>query len=361
MTVRFEAVTFRYPGAAAGVENIDLTIEPGELVAMVGPSGSGKSTCLKLVAGFFTPSIGRICIDGADMGHKPPEARQVGIVFQNYALFPHMTVGENVAYPLKVRGMSKTDRLRAAGDMLERVGLPGFLGRQPASLSGGQQQRVALARALVFKPQALLLDEPLSALDAGLRVAMRDEICRVQREAGIATLHVTHDQEEALSMADRLVVLRDGRIEQAGPPAEVYDRPATRFVASFLGQANFLDGVVGSRDRVDTDLGPLRCPVSADFAMGQAVTAMIRPERITPHLAEGNSADVVNFFSGTIGNDRFLGAARRFDFHVGPGVLHVETHHRAAPVAVSIPPEAIRLLPREDRAAGSTAEMENLP
>jgi putative spermidine/putrescine transport system ATP-binding protein len=236
MTIRFEAVTYRYPGAAVGVENIDLDVARGELVAIVGPSGSGKSTCLKLLAGFFTPDSGRICIDGVDMGQKPPEARRVGIVFQNYALFPHMTVGENIAYPLKVRGVPKADRQRAAAALLERVGLSGFSTRQPASLSGGQQQRVALARALIFKPQALLLDEPLSALDAGLRIAMRDEIRSVQREAGIATLHVTHDQEEALSIADRLVVMRDGRIEQAGSPRKSTIAPRTVLSLVFSGR-----------------------------------------------------------------------------------------------------------------------------
>jgi putative spermidine/putrescine transport system ATP-binding protein len=280
------------------------------------------------------------------MGGKPPEARRVGVVFQNYALFPHMTVGENVAYPLKVRGVGKAERRAAAGAMLARVGLDGFLDRTPDSLSGGQQQRVALARALIFEPHALLLDEPLSALDAGLRVSMRDEIR--------LALHVTHDQEEALSIADRIVVLRDGRIAQAGPPAEVYDRPATRFVASFLGQANFLDAVVLGSGEITTELGPLHCHINGAFAPGTPVTAMIRPERID--LAPGATEAIpsANHFSGHVGQDRFLGAIRRFDFHVGGHVICVETRHRASPTAVAIPPEAIRLLPREDHAAGST-------
>jgi putative spermidine/putrescine transport system ATP-binding protein len=354
MTIRFEQVSYRYPGAEAGVEDIDLEIGRGELVAVVGPSGSGKSTCLKLVAGFFPPDRGWITIDGMDMGGKPPEARRVGVVFQNYALFPHMTVGENVAYPLKVRGVGKAERRAAAGAMLARVGLDGFLNRTPDSLSGGQQQRVALARALIFEPHALLLDEPLSALDAGLRVSMRDEIRRVQREAGIATLHVTHDQEEALSIADRIVVLRDGRIAQAGPPAEVYDRPASRFVASFLGQANFLDAVVLGSGEIGTALGPLHCQANGAFVPGARVTAMIRPERIDLAAADAEATPSANRFAGHIGQDRFLGAIRRFDFHVGGHVICVETRHRASPTAVAIPPEAIRLLPREDHAAGST-------
>ena len=359
MSIRFENVTYRYPGAAAGVEGVDLAAARGELVAVVGPSGSGKTTCLKLVAGFFRPDSGTIRIGGIEMGHKPPEARRIGIVFQNYALFPHMSVGDNVAYPLKVRGIGRAERRNAAGAMLERVGLAGFSDRRPASLSGGQQQRVALARALIFKPDALLLDEPLSALDAGLRIAMRDEIRRVQREAGIATLHVTHDQEEALSLADRLVVMRDGRIEQSGTPVEVYDRPATRFVAGFLGQANFFDAVVRSREHVETALGALRCPVDPAFAIGDAVTAMVRPEliEVTP-LAVGTGAPA-NLFAGTLGNDRFLGPVRRFDFHVGPATIRVETRHRGAPGAIAIPPEAVRLLPRETRVASSTAVWEN--
>lgn len=359
MSIRFEGVSFRYAGAGAGVEEIDLDIGKGELVAVVGPSGSGKSTCLRLVAGFLNPSRGRILIDGADVGAKPPEARRVGVVFQNYALFPHMTVGENVAYPLKVRGVPGAERLRRAGAMLTRVGLDGYLQRSPDSLSGGQQQRVALARALIFGPHALLLDEPLSALDAGLRVSMRDEIRRVQQEAGIATLHVTHDQEEALSIADRLAVLRDGRVEQIGTPAEVYDRPATRFVAGFVGQANFLDGVVIDSTRIETALGPLRCAVEPAFRPGQPVTAMIRPERIDL-LPPGSTGEeqTPNSFAGTLGNDRFLGAVRRFDFHVGGGVLSVETRYRAPPAAVAIPPDAIRLLPRETGAASTIAAWE---
>jgi putative spermidine/putrescine transport system ATP-binding protein len=359
MTIRFEAVSYRYPGTSVGVRDIDLDIAQGELVAIVGPSGSGKSTCLKLVAGFFSPSAGKISINGAPMRLTPPEKRQLGIVFQNYALFPHMTVGENVAYPLKVRGVTKAERRRTASAMLERMGLAGFADRNPASLSGGQQQRVALARALVFKPHALLLDEPLSALDAGLRVAMRDEIRRVQREAGIATLHVTHDQEEALSMADRLIVMRDGRIEQAGSPMDIYDRPATRFVAGFLGHANFLDGVIASRDHVRTRLGPLRCPVDAALPIGATVTAMVRPEQINVVLADTGGPRHANCLNGTVGNDRFLGAVRRFDFHVAGEVLCVETQYRAAPTAVAIPPEAIRLLPREDHAAKPTPAWEN--
>ncbi|MEQ8349169.1 MAG: ABC transporter ATP-binding protein [Sneathiellaceae bacterium] len=349
MAIAFDAVGFRYPGGA-GVDGIDLAVADGELLALIGPSGSGKSTLLKLLAGFYRPGAGRILVDGRDVVALAPERRRLGVVFQSYALFPHMSVTDNIAYPLKVRGVARAARRQAAVAMLERVGLAGLGARSPATLSGGQQQRVALGRALIFEPSALLLDEPLSALDAGLRVAMRDEIRRVQRDAGIATIHVTHDQEEALSIADRVAVLRDGRLEQVGAPQEIYDRPRTRFVAGFVGQANFLDGVLGAGDMVQTALGPLRHAGAASAAPGMAlapglpVTVLVRPERIEPAAGAARA----NLLPGILGEDRFLGAVRRFDFRVAGGVLRVESRHRDTPQAVAIPPEAIRLLPPQD-------------
>ena len=210
----YEGASYRYPGGDAGVFDVELAIGEGELVAVIGASGSGKTTMLKLLAGFVRPDRGRIAIGGRDVTALAAEARNLGVVFQSYALFPHMTALDNVAYPLKVRGQGKAERRRHAAEALARVGLAERAGHHPAMLSGGQQQRVALARALVFRPHGLLLDEPLSALDPGLRIEMRDEILRVQRAAGIATLLVTHDQEEALSIADRVCVMRAGRLIQ---------------------------------------------------------------------------------------------------------------------------------------------------
>ena len=346
MPIRFEAVSFAYPGTQTGVRAIDLAVEDGELVALIGPSGSGKSTCLKLLAGFYRPDRGRINVDGHDVDTLPPEQRRLGIVFQNYALFPHMTTRDNVAYPLKVRGVARAERWQTADGMLDRVGLKGLGDRAPRTLSGGQQQRVALARALVFKPRALLLDEPLSALDAGLRVAMRDEIRRVQREAGIATIHVTHDQEEALSIADRVAVMSDGEIVQIGRPDEVYDRPRTRFVARFVGQANFWQGVVREGNRVNTPIGVLRHS-QKDVRPGDKVLVLVRPERLDLFY-EDHETPPPNYFKGEVTQDRFLGSTRRFDFAVADAVIRVETRDRAAPRAVAIPPDAVRLLPPDD-------------
>ena len=225
--IEMEGVTFTYPGGNAGVRDIDLTIAAGELLAVIGPSGCGKSTLLRLIAGFLEPDAGTIRIGGRDMSGVSARERNLGIVFQNYALFPHMTALDNAAYPLKVRSIASAERRERAREVLQAVGLAGFIDRLPSGLSGGQQQRVALARALVFRPRALLLDEPLSALDAALRIEMRDEIRRIQREFQIATLHITHDQQEALSMADRVAVMRQGRIVQIAPPRELYERPAT--------------------------------------------------------------------------------------------------------------------------------------
>ncbi|MGQ9368396.1 ABC transporter ATP-binding protein [Azospirillum sp. ST 5-10] len=348
MPVALRAVTFRYPDAQAGVFDLDLEIAEGELLAVIGPSGSGKSTLLKLLAGFLIPQRGRILIDGHDVTALPPRARDLGVVFQSYALFPHMTAGQNVAYPLKVRGVAAAERRRRAEAALERVGLAGFAGRLPATLSGGQQQRVALARALVFEPRALLLDEPLSALDASLRAGMRDEIARVQREAGIATLHVTHDQEEALSMGTRVAVMREGRILQVASPRDLYDRPASRAVAAFVGHANLWDGRVRADGLVDTPVGPLAC-ATAGHPAGAPVTVLVRPEDVRPLAAAAaagaDGADAVNRFVGALAADRFLGPIRRYDLRVGAGLVKGETSFRGAVAGVAIPPDAVRLLP----------------
>jgi putative spermidine/putrescine transport system ATP-binding protein len=238
--VRFAGVV-RHFGAVRAVDGVDLAIAPGEFFAMLGPSGSGKTTCLRLIAGFEQPDAGHIEIFGETVEGLPPYRRAVNTVFQDYALFPHLSVGENVAYGLRVRGIGRADRDRMAREALAMVKLSGMETRRPAQLSGGQRQRVALARALVVRPKVLLLDEPLGALDLKLREEMQSELKGLQRALGLTFVFVTHDQSEALSMADRVAVFNEGRIVQVGPPEEVYERPATRFVARFVGSANVLE------------------------------------------------------------------------------------------------------------------------
>lgn len=341
MTIALDDVSFRYGSAGAGVEHVTLAITEGELMAVIGPSGCGKSTILKLIAGFLTPDHGSIRIGGQDMRDTPPRARDLGIVFQNYALFPHMTLAGNVGYPLALRaitGAAAADRVREA---LAMVGLDHLADRLPRSLSGGQQQRVALARALIFRPRALLLDEPLSALDAAMRVEMRDEIRRLQHLHGIATLHITHDQEEALSMADTVTVMREGRLLQTATPKDIYREPANHAVAAFVGHANLLAGEALDATHVRTPLGNLGCRRHG-FSAGAPVSILIRPEAIIP----GKRKDAVNILPGRISRDRFLGSLRRFDFACDAGVtLLCETDDpHVVPDFIELPPEAVQII-----------------
>lgn len=334
-------VSFQYPGAGAGVNNVTLDVGAGELVAVIGASGSGKTTLLNLLAGFLIPTQGKVVIDGADVSTRPPEKRNLGIVFQSYGLFPHMRAWENVAYPLKVRGVALAERREHALDALRRVGMANRANHGSRELSGGQQQRVALARALVFRPRGLLLDEPLSALDANLRVEMRDEILRVQRAAGIATLLVTHDQEEALSIADRVAVMRDGRLVQIAPPRELYDTPVDEATARFVGEANLWHGTVSAKGQVKTPIGLLICDTQ-EHAVGAIVCVLVRPENVMPLKAV--DVGVANTFTGLIAADRFLGSARRIDLSVAGGSIRMDTRTRDAISGVRILPEVIRLL-----------------
>jgi putative spermidine/putrescine transport system ATP-binding protein len=249
-------------GQVVAVDGIDLEIADGEFFSMLGPSGSGKTTTLRMIAGFELPTSGRILLHGEDVSNRPPFERDVNTVFQDYALFPHMTVADNVAYGLVVRKVAKAERARRVGEALEMVRLTGFDRRRPSQLSGGQRQRVALARALVNRPAVLLLDEPLGALDLKLREEMQIELKTIQQQVGITFIYVTHDQEEALTMSDRLAVFNRGRIEQVGAPADVYERPATAFVAGFVGTSNLLRGDV------------------ARSIVGEAGTFTVRPEKI---------------------------------------------------------------------------------
>ena len=303
--VEFERVSRRF-GDVRAVDDVSLAIRDGEFFSMLGPSGSGKTTCLRLVAGFDRPSEGRVLIFGRDASRTPPYERDVNTVFQDYALFPHMSVLDNVAYALMVRKVARAERHARAEEMLALVRLAGLGGRRPAELSGGQRQRVALARALINRPRVLLLDEPLGALDQKLRDEMRVELQALQRKVGVTFVFVTHDQGEALAMSDRLAVFNQGRIEQVGTPDEVYEHPATAFVAGFVGAANVLDGALVAR-----------------LGAGETACAL-RPEKVRV-LADGESAGAGQCeASGTIANLQYLGAHTRFEVELdGGGVLHV--------------------------------------
>jgi iron(III) transport system ATP-binding protein len=305
-------LTRRY-GDVAAVEGLSLDVKPGELVALLGPSGCGKTTTLRLVAGFLKPEAGEIWVGNRCLSSStavvPPERRRMAMIFQSYALWPHMTVGQNVAYGLRFkRELSRAERHQRVQEMLRVVQLGGFEGRYPAELSGGQQQRVAVARALVVEPEILLLDEPLSNLDANLREEMRFEIRRLHEAFGITTLYVTHDQAEALVISDRIAVLQRGRVVQAGTADELFDQPRTRFVAEFIGKTNLIDGVAVAPDIVAR--GDLRFRVaSATLEPGARVTVSVRPHHIElvapPGEGEGISGTAV--LRGTVQRASFLG------------------------------------------------------
>ncbi len=339
MSITIDNCSFTYPGTNVGVHDVNISAGQGELITVIGASGSGKTTMLKLVAGFEQCTQGKILINGNDVTTVMAKDRNVGVVFQSYALFPLMTCLENVAYPLKIRKVSTSERKKKAMDMLERVGLGAFAQRLPSSMSGGQQQRVALARALVFKPSALLLDEPLSALDANLRVELRNEIRLLQKEQGITALHVTHDQEEALSMADKVALMHNGKIVQIASPQEMYDAPNSRLVADFVGHANLWDGVVVGEGTVQVPFGELRCDTKK-YKVNEEVVVLVRPEHIIIDPTEK-----VNLFSGLIQSDIFLGAVRRYEMQIGSSYIKGETSSRNAISNVSIDPNRICLLP----------------
>ncbi len=276
----------KFFGAVPAVAGISLEVRQGEFLTLLGPSGCGKTTTLRMIGGFELPSAGEILIEGEAMGDRPPYRRPVNTVFQNYALFPHMTVGQNVSYGLEMARVPKPERMRRVAEALEMVRLPHVENRKPAELSGGQQQRVALARALVNRPAVLLLDEPLGALDLKLRKAMQLELKQLNREVGATFVYVTHDQEEALTMSDRIAVMNEGRILQLGTPGEIYERPRTRFVADFIGQTNFLevDVIAVDGSTVEVDLpgsGPLRARMPDGIQPHGRMTLAVRPEKIS--------------------------------------------------------------------------------
>jgi putative spermidine/putrescine transport system ATP-binding protein len=340
MSLVLDQVSYHYPGTSQGLTDVSIEVPTGELVAVIGPSGSGKSTLLKLVSGLATGSSGRILLDGDDLSRKPVHARNIGMVFQSYALFPHLDVAENVAYGLKLRKVGAQERRARAAELLAMVGLAEFAARPVAKLSGGQQQRVALARALAINPRALLLDEPLAALDAGIRGHLRDQIRALQRQFNATTLLVTHDQEEALAMADRVAVLKDGRLLQMATPREIYERPASRAVAEFVGLSTLLPAKVTALGAVDAGFAVL----SADTGprpRGAAVTLLVRPEHVVPDPEPGSA----NVIAGRVGTERYLGSVVRYDFHVeGLARPVLGEPPRPPRQSIGIPPQHLQLL-----------------
>ncbi|MVT55897.1 polyamine ABC transporter ATP-binding protein [Bradyrhizobium yuanmingense] len=303
-------------GRVAAVGGVSLDIQSGEFLTLLGPSGSGKTTTLMMIAGFESPTAGDIAIDGASIVAVPPYRRNIGMVFQNYALFPHLTVAENVDFPLKQRGVPKAERSKLVREALDLVRLPGYGERHPRQLSGGQQQRVAVARAVVFKPRLLLLDEPLGALDKQLRENLQIEMRRLHAELGITFVLVTHDQDEALTMSDRIAVMNDGRVAQIGRPEDLYDRPCSHFVASFIGQSNFLPAVVCGLEEgvvvVKCQGILMRAVSSQPPALGAEVTVTMRPERLRFADTSVETGPLANLMSATVLEAAFAGERCRY-------------------------------------------------
>jgi putative spermidine/putrescine transport system ATP-binding protein len=309
--VALQGVTKRF-GEVAAVDSVDLEVADGEFFSMLGPSGSGKTTTLRMIAGFEQPTSGQVLLHGVDVARRPPFERDVNTVFQDYALFPHMSVEDNVGYGLTIRKVARAERGSRVADALRMVRLVGFDRRRPSQLSGGQRQRVALARALVNRPRVLLLDEPLGALDLKLREEMQIELKTIQQQVGITFIYVTHDQEEALTMSDRIAVFRDGRIEQVGSPAEVYERPETPFVAGFVGTSNLLRGAV------------------AEAVVGRAGTFTVRPEKI--RLADDGAVPGADEIAapGRIRQVVYLGPDTRYHVALDAGAELVVTQQNLA-------------------------------
>jgi iron(III) transport system ATP-binding protein len=360
MSVMLDAVSKVFtdpsrPGAAVtAVDRVNLEVRKGELVTLLGPSGCGKTTALRMIAGFETPTEGRILIEDEDVTHQPPHLRNTAMVFQSYAIFPHLTVAQNVAFGLEMRGLGRNAVTVRVRDILELVELAGLEHRSPEQLSGGQQQRVALARAIITEPRVLLFDEPLSNLDAKLREQMRGEVRKLQRRLGITSVYVTHDQAEAMALSDRVVVMHAGRVQQVGPPLEIYARPANRFVADFIGRVNFLEGRVQHvdlktvsldvRGRLMTVPRPPAGPVPEGL-----VTLVLRPEtiRLTAQARPGDG------FSGRVIRAVYLGATAEYEVEwagqpllvVGSNPLEQGVLAEGTSVAIEFSPHTLHILP----------------
>jgi spermidine/putrescine transport system ATP-binding protein len=360
----------RYDDVVA-VNGIDVNVAPGEFFTMLGPSGCGKTTTLRLIAGFERPDEGKILLDGVDMSRTPPHKRRVNTVFQSYALFPHKSVADNVGFGLRYQRVTKAEAKRRVGEAMALVRLQDYGQRRPAQLSGGQQQRVALARALVLEPPVLLLDEPLGALDARLRLDLQVELKRIQEQLGITFIYVTHDQDEALTMSDRVAVMRGGNIEQLGEPRELYEAPSTAFVANFLGASNLVPVSIGAADGDGAQLGlgsftlrADRCPLGS----GSDAVAMIRPEnvRLEP---QGNGGE--NRVPGMVEEVVYLGFHQEVRVRLANGTLikvdvpnddeQVE-HEQGDPVCVHLPPRHLRVLAADAAVApAEAAPVEQVP
>jgi len=355
MRVQLKGITKHF-GTLTAIDDVSLTIEEGEFFTLLGPSGCGKTTLLRTIAGFHAPEAGEIRFGDRVVNHVPPHRRETGMVFQNYALFPHLSVYDNVAYGLRARKVPRDEMADRIVTILKSVQLEGLEQRLPSQLSGGQQQRVALARALVISPQILLMDEPLSNLDAKLRVSMREEIRSIQKRLGITTIYVTHDQEEAMAVSDRIAILCRGRIEQVGTPAGIYFRPASRFSAEFMGSSNILEFVVLGHDEqtsmITAEADGQRVLLKGGRPAGRSVRFTIRPEWI--RVVETPRAEDQNILSGTVVSSSFLGSMVRYRV-TGPGgqVLTIEVHNpeeaRIHPdghtIRYHIPPDRPVILP----------------
>jgi ABC-type Fe3+/spermidine/putrescine transport system ATPase subunit len=326
-------------GQQTALDGVSINAGAGEFFTLLGPSGCGKTTLLRCVAGFARPDGGRIVCDGARLDTLPAHARDIGMVFQNYAIFPHLSVAENIAYGLRARRVPEPERARRVGDALDLVQMANLATRMPTQLSGGQQQRVALARALVVRPRLLLMDEPLSNLDARLRVTMRGEIRRIQRELGITTLYVTHDQEEALAVSDRVAVMQRGRVEQIGTPWDVYAEPRTAFVAQFVGLSNALEGTIVGREgrRVTVEAGGLRLDGETDLP-GPRLLAVFRPEAVQLEADAGDRPGG----EGRLVGAEFLGAVLRCGIRTAAGILIVADVHKPSGPSVKTDGELVR-------------------
>jgi ABC-type Fe3+/spermidine/putrescine transport system ATPase subunit len=353
--VEFDRVSKHY-GSVRAVDDVSLAVEPGAFTTILGPSGSGKTTMLSLIAGIVQPTAGRIAIGGRDVTFTAARDRNVGLVFQSYALFPHMNVFDNIAFPLRVRGLPAAEVTRRVDEALATVQLSGLERRKPTQLSGGQQQRVALARAIVFKPEILLLDEPLAALDRKLREEVRIEIRRLQRGLGITTVLVTHDQDEALSLSDSVVVLHQGRVQQTATPGEMYHRPQNRFVADFLGIANFLEGQAAGDQAIrleSGELAPCACAGSG------RIVGVLRPERVRLVNGDGSPGSPLAGIAGRISETVFLGEAVRYSVTLDSGFTLIaqssesnKSYAEGTRVTVDWDPASVWVLPQPESGGG---------
>lgn len=360
MYLTLENITKIFPsrgnvGEVIAVQDVDLEIQKGELVTLLGPSGCGKTTTLRMMAGFEFPTAGKISLDGQEINSLPPHKREMSMVFQSYAIFPHLTVFENIAYGLNVQRLNKKSMVERVNRVLDLVHLEGYGDRAPGQLSGGQQQRVALARALVMEPKVLLMDEPLSNLDAKLREEMRTEIRRIQKELNITSVYVTHDQIEAMTLSDRIVVMNEGIIEQIGSPMEIYRFPNSRFVANFIGRANFIDGVILDQNSSALTVQSLGesitlSNVKREFHKGEEVTLIVRPEMIEIKKTGG-------LYTGVVRRAVYLGDLIEYAVEInGLSILGIETDPRVTElfpdgekVTIGFAEDCIQVLPAEKK------------